>query len=225
MDAQFEFVGRQTTAWLLTAEELKRAADILSAAREADLSAAPQSHSAVNVRPHPSLGGPYMLLVGFAVENLLKRVLIGRDPNQFPRTHAGIQTRDLKELAHKADIGLNAYEDLQLQRLTQFATWTGRYPTSVRAEGMNAWRAPDVKIRRPRSGYGMPVWTDRGNPVSSTRLTLTKSIESISDSVESSKMKTKRRDGLLLKTGQSAVDTMARTVVFARDKQVLPNTS
>jgi len=62
------------------------------------------------------------MLAGFALENLIKGHYVVAHGDRPGKTH------DLVDLASKAPIPLDPAETRLARRLTQFATWSGRYP-------------------------------------------------------------------------------------------------
>ena len=79
--------------------------------------------------------GTYFMLRAFAVENILKAVIIRnksteyrrkfRDTLKFPKE---LQSHDLVKLAKKAGFDFTVEQEDLLRRLTRSATWHGRYP-------------------------------------------------------------------------------------------------
>jgi hypothetical protein len=78
----------------------------------------------------------YLMLIGFAVENLLKSRIVkfdqklwrtkilkdGRLPKELKDKH------NLVTLAHRARLRLTRNDEVTLRRLTRYAQWAGRYP-------------------------------------------------------------------------------------------------
>jgi hypothetical protein len=138
--------ARNPHNWLGSAEELKRASDLL---RETWLDEAKsmqerfQAYMAGElVRPwEPWVGAPAMTLAAFAIENLLKGLMIAAEPSLVqPRAAAPeilfdrrIQTHKLLELATSAKVQLSREETDLLARLSEFASWAGRYRFPVQA--------------------------------------------------------------------------------------------
>ena len=63
-----------------------------------------------------------LLLIGLAVENITKAMLIQKSPGSSPRGH------NLLSLARDTGIKLAHSEEEVLSLLTEFVTWAGRYP-------------------------------------------------------------------------------------------------
>jgi len=82
IDRYHEFVGREPSAWWLTAAELKRAAEAVREQWHRDLHR-PTSGSVRTPLP-PNLGPGYMLVAAFAIENLTKGILIWTGADAFP---------------------------------------------------------------------------------------------------------------------------------------------
>lgn len=82
--------------------------------------------------------GAYFMLLAYAVENLLKAIIIRkrsreykegfRMTRKFPKE---LQSHDLVQLASKAGLEFNLEEEDLLRRLTRSATWYGRYPVPL----------------------------------------------------------------------------------------------
>jgi hypothetical protein len=147
--AHFRF-AQSPQSWLLTAETL------IDAATQIYFSAAEQAakfeaaSTAATEKARSALGDagsgsaseeileaepkflPAFMLYGFAIENLLKGILVAQDGNRVgdkkinvPRTH------NLVELADEAKISLSAAECDLLKRLSTITTWSGRYPAAA----------------------------------------------------------------------------------------------
>jgi hypothetical protein len=126
--------ARNLAAWHGSGHRLKRAADLLRAQWKADLL------ELYRLRPGgtfpESVGGPMMLLAGFAIENLVKGLLIARDPSVVAgkadspeRLVHGVSARHLSvQLCGSAGVQLSAEEEDAVRRLEIFLLWAGRYP-------------------------------------------------------------------------------------------------
>lgn len=85
-----------------------------------------------------NISGIYFMLMGFAVENLLKAAVI-RDKglcfrNRFKEDEVfpdKLHTHKLVDLAKKAQLQFDRKEEDLLRRLTRNATWQGRYPVPL----------------------------------------------------------------------------------------------
>lgn len=150
MSARYHtWLGREPGAWRSTALELKHAADAVAEqwARDRDPRARPNPS-----RVPPNLGPAYMLLAAFAIENLAKGILIGRDPSRFPLTsgkQGGLKTHDLMDLFSKVGGTWTGQERTLVKRLSTFAEWSGRYPIPLAATGLAPWRGEDDVVLAP----------------------------------------------------------------------------
>lgn len=78
---------------------------------------------------------PAFMLYGFALENLLKGVLVARDANLVGDKKINVpKTHDLVALADLAKISLSTTQRDLLKRLSTITTWSGRYPAAVSIE-------------------------------------------------------------------------------------------
>jgi hypothetical protein len=143
--SDFARTAREPGSWLSQATTLSRAAalvydDLDEAIRDRRL-AQPAS------RERRLLMGPFMLLSGMAIENLLKSVLILRDPsiatntailkNKWPGRKDG---HGLEQMAEDVALSLSAKERQLLKRLEIFVRWGGRYPVALSADAYRARR-------------------------------------------------------------------------------------
>jgi hypothetical protein len=153
----FESQATLPFGWVATAFDLKDAADRLydlnhaASLRSIDLAHQLAAQGAVqsgSQRPtHEEwesirdikLIRPYMLLIGYATENLLKAILVVQKPSTSEKT-AGklkvIKTHDLGRLCDMCAIALCQEERDMLDRMTRYVEWLGRYPVPLKAEDM-----------------------------------------------------------------------------------------
>jgi hypothetical protein len=126
--------ARNIVAWLASARRLKRAADVLRAQWKTDLLEF-YRHTPSGKFPE-SVGGSMMLLAAFAVENLVKGLLIARDPNAVAaltdnpeRLVHGASARHLSvHLCAETGVSLSEQEEDAVRRLEIHLLWAGRYP-------------------------------------------------------------------------------------------------
>jgi hypothetical protein len=126
----FERIGRDTRSWLAQAQELKMSSDtILPGLKEAF--AIPPAFPGAQEKRFAFFHS-YMLLVGLAFENLIKGILIGRNPALVDREkiESGILGRKGHGIAEGAReiIALTSDECRLLQRIEEYLFWAGRYP-------------------------------------------------------------------------------------------------
>jgi hypothetical protein len=136
--ADFEIAAREPSLWLGHARRLLRAADAVH-----------QEFAHVYADPYAQrdapdddlfLCGPYLLLAGMAIENMLKAVLLQRRPELVrdgQLTKAGFGGgggHNLSAMAREFSPALaDRYADL-LARLQAHVVWGGRYPVPLKAE-------------------------------------------------------------------------------------------
>lgn len=79
--------------------------------------------------------GTYFMLRAFAVENILKAVIIRNKSSEYRRKFReslkfpkDLKSHNLVKLAKKAGFDFNAEQEDLLRRLARSATWYGRYP-------------------------------------------------------------------------------------------------
>jgi len=134
-------LASQPPAWWLAARRLMRAAEVLWRAHDADLSKIREGQVETHKLENLELGLAWMLLTGLALENLVKAVLLKREPElakpgrmpEWPGKGAG-KGHDLAQLFDRAGVPLSAPERDFMDRLTEFILWRGRYPVPHVAE-------------------------------------------------------------------------------------------
>jgi len=93
----------------------------------------------------------YLMLAGFALENLLKGILMATHPEYF-KTNAkmvDIRSHDLVSLCKRCGISLEPDEWELLRVLTEYAEWMGRYPSALTIEHMSPFKRADGTRREP----------------------------------------------------------------------------
>ena len=83
----------------------------------------------------------YFMLVAYALENLLKAIIIRHRQNDLRgrllRNLPGVvKTHNLRDLAKKANVPVTVGEEDLLHRLCWQSTWAGRYPIPVEASAL-----------------------------------------------------------------------------------------
>lgn len=131
----FELIGKDAQAWLAQARQHKLAADALLPNLKEALSLPPVLPGVQEKRF--AFVHSYMLLMGFAFENLIKGVLIGRDPKFVNREKltSPISDRGGHGITAKVEdlTKLKADELKLLQRIEEYLFWAGRYPLPLRS--------------------------------------------------------------------------------------------
>lgn len=126
--------------WLKQAKELDRAAMLIWAAVLQDSEWMSQFEVGAEIRleqvPHVNLGRVFWLNAGFALENLLKGIIVKDKPDSVinGRITGHLKTHNLFKLAKRASIDLNVIEAFYLWVGTQCVMWAGRYPCSTKPE-------------------------------------------------------------------------------------------
>jgi len=84
------------------------------------------------------LSSIYLFLMGYAIENLLKGILILRHPEYFKPTGemTSIGTHKLVSLCQRCGIQLLDEESTLLDKLTTYIRWAGRYPVPLDIQDM-----------------------------------------------------------------------------------------
>lgn len=155
---QFILAGRRPAAWKNSALNLKRASDRL---RESSSAAERRNHQRLmdelqsgalqagsrviegeelsdfldsQLRPVVSL------LTGYSIENLLKGILVFRDPQLVDdvsgKIAQSIKTHRLLDLARKCRIAVTNEEEGILESITAQIEWRGKYPGPLKVDQM-----------------------------------------------------------------------------------------
>jgi hypothetical protein len=147
-------IKQQPSFWLLSAERLCAAAEIVladqakiepaynkavdAAGREAEAAAltAADGIGHAEIKCEEPNYVPGQLLYAFAIENALKGLIFARHPNYAnpSRLSRPLVSHDLVKMAGKADVLLTSQETPVLEALSQIAEWAGRYPLAVTRE-------------------------------------------------------------------------------------------
>jgi hypothetical protein len=128
----YEIIGKDPQTWLAQARQLKISADAILPALEEALSLPPSSPGTQETRF--AYIHSYMLLNGLVFENLIKGILIGRNPVHVTKEKItrGILTRGGHGIANGAKNILTPTlidQELDLlKRMEEYLLWAGRYP-------------------------------------------------------------------------------------------------
>ena len=139
--------ARNPAAWLLSAEQLKRAADAVLQLVQDDWASLANafSRTLAGVQPPPPpVAAQYMMLAGFAAENLAKGLILLREPRRVQPNvkNPGRLLRWegsghlLARLLDQTGEELSGAERELLSRFETFINWAGRYPVALRAMEM-----------------------------------------------------------------------------------------
>ena len=109
--------------WAASAAALERSATVLWNVADEDLR---RSHSP------PWVFGPLMLLCALTVENLVKGLLVLKEPALNVHGEFAHRSHDLTVLVMRAGLDVTAEEADLLERLGTFLLWAGRYPIPLK---------------------------------------------------------------------------------------------
>lgn len=142
--------ARDPGQWLASALRCKRASDLLRDDWAKQIEAIRKGIDAgtldglADLAEVPSVGPAAAFLGGTALENLLKGILVARNP-ELVQPNAKKPDRmfnwpegghDLSSLAVMAEINMSDAHRQTLEVLTDFVGWAGRYPTDISASRM-----------------------------------------------------------------------------------------
>lgn len=130
---QYQLLKGNPMPWLLKAWSLIDAFEVLIADDE---------RKEGTGEPRRVQGVAYML-AGFAIENLLKGQLVARQAASERAGRFKFNSHDLRQLAQDAGYNVTDDENRLLERVQQFAVWTGRYPIPMEPDDMRPRATPD----------------------------------------------------------------------------------
>lgn len=145
--SNFEKVAEMPLTWRLTADELLRASRALLPLIEADNRA---MNDPSQQAFEPSVVPVYMMLAGFAIENLAKAMIIeggSFSPTEREGLVKELTSHDLLGLLDDAGVALTEDETYLVERLETFLRWAGRYPIPLTVEA-------SLPRTHPRGGWG-----------------------------------------------------------------------
>lgn len=134
----FSYLGENPGTWWLSSSRLKESADTL---RDTCWPKEKKHHDLNAVMADSRIGPVYMLLMGMAIEDALKAIIVAIDGECIggQRISKDFATHHLKDLWGRA--GLNKVKSRQrdslLDRLESFVVTFGRYPVSSTRHNMN----------------------------------------------------------------------------------------
>lgn len=140
-ERQHQMASSLNIAWMLSADSLLRSFQILADQSLADI----KELTTEDIEEHqPSVSSVAMMLGALAIENLLKAIAVSKNSNPFDeRGKFSYQTHDLLKLANEISISLDEDEKRLLERLEQFQSWGGRYPTALNSEDLRPRALPN----------------------------------------------------------------------------------
>ena len=92
-----------------------------------------------------SLISVYFLLAGYALENLIKAILLIQHPEFFKKDESltGVQSHNLLQLCERCGLKMEEEETALLNKLSEYIIWQGKYPVPLRYDDMWPTKAPD----------------------------------------------------------------------------------
>ena len=154
---QYELQGESAFFWWLQARRLKRGADLNWEVYEREIAyfkanpigydkrKAEDGQSNVDIE----LSKVYFFLLGLAVENIAKGILIGRDPKYF--SHNKTMTHEIHDYVAECKIDLDEKKRKLLEELSIIVKWRGRYPTPKKRKDWALRNGPEGKNTMPGS--------------------------------------------------------------------------
>ncbi|MDQ5870767.1 MAG: hypothetical protein M3547_00990 [Acidobacteriota bacterium] len=154
---QFESKVFDTSEWLRQSDGLMAAAKLFEPTIDEQWQRIRTFNGDLRTLPSWDARGVYFMLVGFAVENLLKGALVfsyvPTNGVMYFRTYSPLygeisqgdlpgllKNHDLPALAQRLELELSPEEEDLLHRLTRATEWYGRYPVPVRYEELEGTR-------------------------------------------------------------------------------------
>jgi hypothetical protein len=142
--------AQRPVAWLLSAERLRDAAEVIcmheqaaeipyfKAHSVAEIEAVGDAYSEGNdagvaeIKAIPPNYPPAQLLYAFAIENVLKGIIVAITPGLIEerKLNDELTTHSLIKLAEKAQFTVHVQERPVLEALSQLSIWAGRYPVA-----------------------------------------------------------------------------------------------
>lgn len=138
----FEQYAADPLQWMHVSRNLLTAASRLWMDVQRALKQLDRSIKSRKPNRHPELDGlrlrgPFCLLAGRGIENLLKGLIVsqilaqGKEPTDSGRLQINATTHDLVRLSNRAGVELSEIERDLLRRLSTFVVWGGRYPVAL----------------------------------------------------------------------------------------------
>jgi hypothetical protein len=151
-DKQHKKLASTQIVWVLRADELLRAFELLARQAEDDLRLLNENETS---HP-PSVSGTAIMLGALAIENLLKAIRLPQVTPLFDKRGAfKLDTHDMLKLADDTGIRLSKEEQILLERLEQYLIWAGRYPIPLFSEETRPRTLPNGGIA-PRTFHAFP---------------------------------------------------------------------
>src|SRR5665811_997386 len=136
--------------WLRSAETRRRAARILKGELDEVLA---RWNSGDAEDEEVFIWEDYLLLAAFAIENVLKGILVGERPDVVKggtfKWPGG--AHDLRRLATETGVPLTDEETELLDRMTEVIAWGGRYPTPFKEQRLERFSELGGRKRRAKT--------------------------------------------------------------------------
>jgi hypothetical protein len=101
---------------------------------------------------------PAFMMYGFAIENLLKGLLVLRNPSMVQDAKIGVpRTHNLTDLAKEAAWPTTSDENRLLGELSAITTWSGRYPVSLTLRDYTGLTKSQTIADRHAEMYAMTI--------------------------------------------------------------------
>ena len=102
---------------------------------------------------------PAFMMYGFAIENLLKGIMVMRNPSLVNDERIGVpSTHNLAHLAQQAGYTPTANETRLLDALSTITTWSGRYPVALNLREFSPVGIDkEAAVRRHAEAHGATV--------------------------------------------------------------------
>jgi hypothetical protein len=146
--------AQNPTSWLLSAEQLRDAAEVIinaevarempyfraydEAAQDALSIACTGTNESghAEIKSDPPNYPPAQLLYAYAMENVLKGLIVANDTSVVNENKISkrLQSHDLVELSARAGVTVHAEERPVLIALSDLSVWAARYPVATRKE-------------------------------------------------------------------------------------------
>jgi len=155
--------AQQPVTWLLSAESLRDAAEVvirredeflvpyLRAYDEAVKIAVANAYAEGEKAGHAEIPcrtpnyPPALVLYAYAIENVLKGLIVANDPSLIDgdKLNAVLRTHELVDLAKRADFVVHVEEKPVLRALSELSVWAGRYPVAQNVRDFVGTPNPD----------------------------------------------------------------------------------
>ncbi len=127
-DEQHRLLAEDPISWTLTVDRLIRAFEVLAAQAASDNECTP--------RAEPNVRAVVLMLGGFAIENLIKAIIVSIKGPWDENGKFRLGSHDLLDLSKDAGLDLTDDDFLLFERLEQFTVWAGRYPAPKGSDAM-----------------------------------------------------------------------------------------